>query len=81
MMNYLGKISYGIYMYHAIVMQLVGLIYLKVISKLGFQNTFDVIIINLSVIIITIIVSHFSYKYYENYFLSFKKRITLNKNA
>ena len=71
-MNYLGKISYGIYMYHAIALQLVGLIYLKMISKFGFQNTFDVIIINVCVIFITIVVSHFSFKYYESYFLNLK---------
>lgn len=74
MMDYLGKISYGIYMYHAIIMQLVGLIYLKVISKFGFQNTSDIIIINLSVITMTIVVSHFSYKYYESYFLNLKRK-------
>jgi len=72
-MNYLGKISYGIYMYHAIIMQLVGLIYLKVISKLGYSETLDIIIINLSIIILTIIISHFSYKYYESYFLNLKR--------
>jgi peptidoglycan/LPS O-acetylase OafA/YrhL len=73
-MDYLGKISYGIYMYHAIVIQLVGLIYLKVISKFGFQNTSDIIIINLLVIAITIVVSHFSYKYYESFFLNLKRK-------
>lgn len=71
-MNYLGKISYGIYMYHAITMQLVGLIYLKVISKFGFQYTLDIIIINVFVIFITIAISHFSFKYYESYFLNLK---------
>lgn len=71
-MNYLGKISYGIYMYHAIIIQLVGLLYLKIISEFDFQNTTDIIIINLTVIITTII-SHFSFKYYESYFLKLKK--------
>lgn len=79
-MNYLGKISYGIYMYHAIVMQLVGLIYLKVISKFGFQNTLDIIIINLAVIIITIIISHYSFKYYESYFLNLKRKMNIKRN-
>ena len=78
-MDYLGKISYGIYMYHAIIMQLVGFIYLKIISKLGFQKTLDVIIINLLVIIITIIISHFSYKYYESYFLKLKLKMNPNR--
>ena len=79
MMDYVGKISYGIYMYHAIIMQLVGLIYLKVISKFDFQNTSDIIIINLSVITITIVVSHFSYKYYESYFLNLKRKNSIKQ--
>ncbi len=78
-MDYLGKISYGIYMYHAIIIQLVGFIYLKVISKFGFQNTSDIIIINLSVIIITIAISHFSYKYYESYFLNLKQKNSIKR--
>lgn len=78
-MNYLGKISYGIYMYHAIIMQLVGLIYLKVISKLGYQETLNIIIINFSVIIFTIIISHFSYKYYESYFLNLKRKTNIKR--
>lgn len=78
-MNYLGKISYGIYMYHAIVMQLVGLLYLKVISKFGFQNTVDIIIINLGVIITTIVISHYSFKYYESYFLRLKQKPNIKR--
>lgn len=78
-MNYLGKISYGIYMYHAITMQLVGLVYLKVISKFGFQNTLDIIIINVCVIFITIAVSHFSFKYYESFFLNFKYKVNIKR--
>lgn len=80
-MNYLGKISYGIYMYHAIALQLVGLIYLKMISKFGFQNTFDVIIINVCVIFITIVVSHFSFKYYESYFLNLKYKTDIKRKV
>jgi len=78
-MNYLGKISYGIYMYHAIVMQLVGLIYLKVISKFGFQNPLDIIIINVCIIFVTIIVSHLSFKYYESYFLNLKNKANIKR--
>ncbi|MCB4799554.1 acyltransferase family protein [Neotamlana laminarinivorans] len=80
-MNHLGKISYGIYMYHAIVMQLVGLFYLKVISKLGFQNTLDIIIINICIIFITIIVSHFSFKYYESFFLNLKNKVNIKRKT
>jgi peptidoglycan/LPS O-acetylase OafA/YrhL len=78
-MNYLGKISYGIYMYHAIAMQLVGLFYLKAISKFGFQNTVDIIILNLLVIFTTIILAHYSYKYYESYFLKLKNKAGIKR--
>ena len=73
-MNYLGKISYGIYMYHAIIIQLVGLIYLKVLSNFNFNYTLDIYIINISIITLTIITSHFSYQYYEKYFLNLKRK-------
>lgn len=73
-MDYFGKISYGIYMYHAIVMQLVGLFYLKIISKLGFNKNLDIILFNLLVIVFTILVSHLSYKYYESYFIKLKRK-------
>jgi peptidoglycan/LPS O-acetylase OafA/YrhL len=71
--TYLGKISYGIYMYHLIVIQFVGLIYLKIFNKFGLNNLTIVIFYNLIVVLITITISHFSYKYYENYFIKLKR--------
>ncbi|MGK0308954.1 MAG: peptidoglycan/LPS O-acetylase OafA/YrhL [Urechidicola sp.] len=79
-MNYLGKISYGIYMYHAIIMQLVGFIYLKGISKFNFSYTVDIFIIYLSTIILTVVIAHLSYKYYESYFLNQKRKTREKKN-
>ena len=76
--NYLGKISYGIYMFHAIVMQFVGITYLKIMQKLNLPDIVDIILINLLVIAGTIAISHFSFKYYEGYFLKLKSK--LNKN-
>ncbi len=75
---YLGKISYGIYMFHAIIMQVVGLIYLKMIIKLNLPNYISILVFNFSVIIITIITAHLSYKYYESYFLKLKDRFKLS---
>ncbi len=73
-MKYLGKISYGIYMYHAIVMQLVGFIYMKAVSKFNFQYSVDVLFINIAIVLITIAISHLSYKYFETYFLNLKPK-------
>jgi peptidoglycan/LPS O-acetylase OafA/YrhL len=71
-LNYLGKISYGIYMYHAIIMQFIGLVFIKLISKLEFSYTLNVILINFIVVFLTITISHLSYKHYESYFLKKK---------
>ncbi|MGC6437458.1 MAG: acyltransferase family protein [Flavobacteriaceae bacterium] len=73
-LDYLGKISYGIYMYHAICLQFVGLLFLKIISKLGLNDLTNVLIINILVIIFTVILSHFSYQYFELYFLNKKRK-------
>jgi len=70
-MIYLGKISYGIYMIHSIVLQLVGFIYLKKLANLHLSNLSLFVILYGSALLITIVCSHFSYKYYETYFLRF----------
>ncbi len=72
---YLGKISYGIYMFHVIIMQFVGFAFLKLIQKLNLPDILDILIINFTVIVGTIIISHLSFKYYESYFLKLKSKI------
>ena len=68
--NYLGKISYGLYMYHplAIVLALKGLLY--------FNIQFIVLQYALS-IAIAIVISGLSYRYFEKYFIS--KKIKYSK--
>ena len=73
LLNYLGKISYGIYMYHAIMMQVAGFIFLKFSIHLKFASLYSILFFNLLVFTITIITAHFSYKYFESYFLYLKK--------
>lgn len=70
---YLGKISYGIYMYHSIVMQLVGFLFLNFFSKYNLSRIETIITSFLLVIIITLLVSHLSYRFYEKKFLNMKK--------
>ena len=68
----LGKVSYGIYMYHPIVMQFVGYALLKCNS---FFYSLTIIILSYSLtIIITILVAKVSYKYYEKKFINLKKK-------
>ncbi len=76
--KYLGTISYGIYMFHAIAMQIVGLIYIKLNFQNQISNTLYIISYTFLVIVLTIIMAHFSYKYYESYFLKFKKPTSLS---
>lgn len=71
---YFGKISYGIYMLHVIVMQFVGLIFPKTILPLNLPDAITILIFNLFVLGITLILAHFSYTYYESYFFKFYRK-------
>ncbi|NNK88103.1 MAG: acyltransferase [Flavobacteriaceae bacterium] len=74
LLNYLGTISYGIYMYHIIALNTVVFLFLK-IENLGiFNDTFTVITINILTFAVTIFISHLSYKYFESYFLNLKSK-------
>ena len=69
---FLGQISYGLYVYHWLIIILV----LNFVKK--FMNDFSVfnqnMIIYFFTITITILISHFSYKYFESFFLKFKTK-------
>lgn len=70
-MSYLGKISYGIYMYHPLVLFLVFPFANKYIdhgSTLLFYNLF----VYFFTFLFTILLSHFSYKYFESVFIKIK---------
>jgi peptidoglycan/LPS O-acetylase OafA/YrhL len=72
-LNYLGKISYGVYMYHAIMMQIVGFMFLKLSIHHNISSLFSILLFNLLVFTFTIVTAHLSYKYFESYFLYLKK--------
>ncbi|WP_432672429.1 acyltransferase family protein [Flavobacterium sp. SM2513] len=69
--TYFGKISYGIYMFHAIVIQIIGLTYTKLFSGMELNSFLIIVFYNLIVIVVTITVSHFSYQYFEKFFMKF----------
>lgn len=77
--NYLGKISYGIYMYHVPVIYVVsfGLLHLK---KNGYVSNGTMLFVAglLTIIMLTIGVAHFSYNYIERYFLKQKEKYPYN---
>lgn len=74
LLNHLGSISYGIYMYHMIALNLV----LFILSHFEVQNTlngaFFVILCNVATISISILFAHYSYRFLEKRFISLKKR-------
>lgn len=68
-LNWLGKISYGLYLTHMIAINIVAGIMPK-------EPNYVLINICLS-LLLCIGMSHFSYKYIESYFLSLKKKFSL----
>lgn len=74
-LNYLGKISYGLYMYHNFVLTMV----LKIFMRSGLVDVGSIgggIAYQLVSIGLTIIVSALSYEYFEKWFLGIKGRYT-----
>lgn len=68
LLNYLGKISFGIYMYHMIIITPL----LMAVKMISLENHIPVFCLNLLIyctaIILTFVVSHLSYKYFESIF-------------
>lgn len=62
---YLGKISYGIYMFHPIAI----VVSLRLLNKVFWTNDFSVYLCSIA---ITIFISSVSYKFFESYFLNKK---------
>jgi peptidoglycan/LPS O-acetylase OafA/YrhL len=72
--NYLGKISYGIYMYHFLVLIPV----LIFVSNIKLDNN---IIIYSLILSITIAISSLSYHYFETFFLKIKAKFAFIKSG
>lgn len=68
-LNYLGKISYGLYMYHPLIIT----ICLKVFLHYHFVNNYA---IYAAVILSTVLVAGLSYRFYESKFIKQKKRFS-----
>lgn len=72
-LNYFGKISYGIYMFHAIVMNIVVFAFMKIKLLQDLPESLIIFLIYSLIFVLTIIISHISYKYFESYFLNLKR--------
>lgn len=75
--NFIGKISYGIYVYHMIVIFIFSYFYSKV-AFLSSINTFGLYFL---IIFTTILLSFLSYRYFEAFFLRLKSRYTIVKST
>ena len=69
-LRYLGKISYGLYMYHPICIVIV------MTAALALKQTSDFILYPLTLVTVIVIASA-SYKYFESYFLKFKRKFSI----
>ncbi len=75
----LGNISYGIYMYHTIIIAiLINLLQKTMIDDMPLA--FDIALYTLSVTL-TILISYLSYKYFETPFLKFKEKFMVVKSS
>lgn len=72
-LNYLGKISYGIYMYHFMIIPFVITLFIKFFSYNG-NSPGLTILFYVASIFLTITVSALSYRLFESYFLKYKTK-------
>ncbi|WP_299361737.1 acyltransferase [Winogradskyella sp.] len=72
--NYLGTISYGIYMFHVIALNFVVFLFLKLDFLKNLQSELAILIIFSLTFAVTIAMAHLSYKYFESYFLRLKHK-------
>ncbi|MEN7551513.1 acyltransferase [Rapidithrix thailandica] len=71
-LNYLGKISYGLYVYHMIVIVAVLKFASSIVDINTLQNTAFHPVLLISITLATIVLSHFSYNYFERPFITKK---------
>jgi peptidoglycan/LPS O-acetylase OafA/YrhL len=78
--NKLGRISYGIYMYHLFIMYTVSVFFSRSVF-LRNDSPWLTVLLYLIIPLLTIGIAHLSYYYFEQPFLRLKKRFTVVKSG
>ena len=75
--NFIGKISYGIYVYHILIIYLFSNLY----SNLILNSIYKTWLVYGSIILMSIFVAYISYEYFESYFIKFKDKFAVVKSS
>lgn len=75
--NFLGKISYGIYVYHVLIIYLTSLF----LKDLQTNDVFKTFLVYLTIVLITIVVSYYSYELFEKRFIKLKDKFAIVKST
>jgi len=79
--NFLGKISFGLYVWNPLVIYLCSFVLIDFLSIFNFSNTINLIIVFVFNIFFIILVSYLSYEYFEKRFLKIKKKFMIVKSS
>lgn len=75
--DFLGKISYGIYVLHPMVI----LFFSKLLCDWEIESIYKYITIYIIILAITIFISYLSFNYFEKFFLIFKRKFVVVKSS
>ena len=74
LLNHFGSISYGIYMFHAIVLNAVVFLFQKIEVFQNLNDNLTIVFLHLFTFAGTLFLAHISYTYFELYFLKLKNK-------
>lgn len=75
--DYLGKISYGIYVTHPLIIFFLSFLFVKI----EIYTPLNYFLVYVSVIGLTIFIADISYRYFEKYFMKLKKKFVVVESS
>ena len=75
--NFLGKISYGIYVIHPLIIFL----YARILNSLNLPITAKYLLVYTGVLTLTVAIAYFSYEFYEKRFITLKDKFSVIKSS